>query len=342
MGNATYRAVEARPGDGFELIERPVAQPGPGQVRVAVEACGVCHSDVFAVENLLGLHTAGAPTVPGHEVVGRIDAVGDGVDDRWSARQRVGIGFLGGHCGVCAMCRRGDFVYCTDQPIVGDSHDGGYAEQVIVRASGLVKLPDDLDAAVTAPLMCAGLTVFNALREAKLRDGDLVAIQGIGGLGHLGIQYARAMGLQVVAIARGAGKAELAAELGAHHYIDSGSVDPGEALQALGGARVIVATAPSGASMSPLPGGLAVRGTLIIAGATADPVEVATSPLILGGRSIRGTLTGTPADNEDNVAFTSTHGVRPMIETVPLAKAADAYARMLSGAARFRMVLTMN
>lgn len=342
MGNATYRAVEARPGDGFELIERPVAQPGPGQVRVAVEACGVCHSDVFAVENLLSLHTAGAPTVPGHEVVGRIDAVGDGVDGRWSAGQRVGIGFLGGHCGVCAMCRRGDFVYCSDQPVVGDSHDGGYAEQVIVRASGLVKLPEELDAAVTAPLMCAGLTVFNALRDARLRDGDLVAIQGVGGLGHLGIQYARAMGLQVVAIARGAGKAELAAELGAHHYIDSGSVDPGEALQALGGARVIVATAPSGASMSPLPSGLAVRGTLIIAGATADPVEVATSPLILGGRSIRGTLTGTPADNEDNVAFSGTHGIHPMIETVPLAKAADAYARMLSGAARFRMVLTMN
>jgi propanol-preferring alcohol dehydrogenase len=273
-------------------------------------------------------------------VVGRIEAVGDDVVG-WEIGQRVGLGFLGGHCGTCAMCRRGDFVHCSDQPVVGDSHDGGYAEQIVLRASGLVSLPEDVDAASTAPLMCAGLTMFNALRNARPRPGDLVAIQGIGGLGHLGIQYASKMNLKVAAIARGTDKADLAARLGAHHYIDSTTTDPAEALQELGGARIIVATATSGASMSALPGGLAPGGDLIIVGAATDPVEIDAASLILGARSIRGALTGTPADNDDNIVFSTEHDIRPMIETVPLEKAADAYQRMLSGEARFRMVLTM-
>ncbi|MGW6740722.1 alcohol dehydrogenase catalytic domain-containing protein [Streptomyces sp. NPDC055025] len=341
MSTTTYRAVRATPGSTFELVQLPLPQPGQGQVRLTVEACGVCHSDVFAVENLFGLHAQGASTVPGHEVIGRIEAVGDGVDG-WNVGQRVGLGFLGGHCGICAMCRRGRFVHCTDQPVVGDSHDGGYAEKMVARASGLVRLPEDIDAATAAPLMCAGLTMFNALRNTHLRPGDLVAIQGIGGLGHLGIQYARKMNLQVAAIARGDDKRALAVQLGAHHYIDSTSVDPGEALQKLGGARVIVATATSGASMSALPGGLAVEGRLIIVGATNDPVEVDTATLILGGRSVHGALTGTAADNEENLAFSVAHDVRPVIETMPLELAADAYARMLAGDARFRVVITMN
>jgi alcohol dehydrogenase, propanol-preferring len=336
----TYRAVQAHPDSRFELVERAVPAPGVGRVRIAVEACGVCHSDVAAVLNLFGHHPAGAPVVPGHEVVGRIDALGDGVRG-WAVDQRVGLGYLGGPCGVCEMCRRGDFVYCTDQPVMGDTEDGGYAEFVTARASGLVALPDDIAAVDAAPLLCAGLTVFNGLRKAGVRPGDLVAVQGIGGLGHLGVQYARQLGLRVAAIARGAEKQELAERLGAHHYIDSSAVDPGEALQALGGAAAILATAASGASMSPLAKGLAIRGRLIIVGAAADPIEVDTSTLIFGGRSVEGSLTGTPAENEDNLAFTMAHDVRPMVETLPLERAGEAYARMLSGQARFRVVLTL-
>ncbi|MCW2912224.1 MAG: alcohol dehydrogenase [Actinomycetia bacterium] len=335
----TYRAIQATADGGFALVERAVTDPGPGRVRIAVEACGVCHSDVAGVYNMLGNRAAGSPIVPGHEVVGRIDALGDGVPG-WTVGQRVGVGYLGGHCGVCRMCRRGDFVNCTDQPVLGDSEDGGYAEFVTVRASGLVSVPDALDAVAAAPLMCAGLTLFNALRQAAPQAGELVAVQGIGGLGHLGLQYARKMGLQVVAIARGTDKQELAEQLGAHHYIDSTAVDPGEALQALGGASVVLATAASGASMSPLVKGLAPRGRLIVIGATADPIEVATPELIFGSRTIEGALTGTPSDNEDNLAFSIAQGVRPLVEVMPLEQAGDAYARMLSGAARFRMVLT--
>lgn len=337
----TYRAVQATEDGAFKLVERPLVEPDRGQVRIAVEACGVCHSDVAGVQNLFGHHPAGAPIVPGHEVIGRVDALGADVTG-WTVGQRVGLGYLGGHCGVCDNCRRGDFVFCTNQPVVGDSSDGGYAEYVIARASGLVAVPDALDTVEAAPLLCAGLTVFNGLRKGAARPGDLVAIQGLGGLGHLAVQYAAKLGLRVVAIARGAEKEELARQLGAQEYIDSAAVDPGKALQALGGATVIVATAASGASMTPLVDGLAVRGRLIVVGAADDPIEVSTGSLIFGGRSIEGSLTGTPSENEENLAFSLANGVRPMVEVLSLEKAADAYARMMSGAARFRMVLTTN
>ncbi|GAA3176657.1 MULTISPECIES: alcohol dehydrogenase [Streptomyces] len=336
--STTYRAVEATTDGNFTLVERELRLPGAGQVRVAVEACGVCHSDVAGILNLTGKRPAGTPVVPGHEVIGRIDAVGAEVSG-WRVGQRVGLGYLGGHCGACASCRRGDFVHCADQPVLGDSQDGGYAEYVIARASGLVAVDEDLSAAELAPLMCAGLTVHHALRESAARAGDLVAVQGIGGLGHLGVQYARAMGFRVAAIARGRRKRELALELGAHHFIDSTETDPAQALQALGGAKVILATASHGGSMSPLVDGLAVRGQLVVVGVAMDPVEVLTPSLIMGGRSIVGSLTGTPSDNEDNVAFAGAHGVRPMTETVALDRAGDAYAKMMAGDARFRMVL---
>jgi alcohol dehydrogenase, propanol-preferring len=335
----TYRAIEAIEDGTFTLVERELTAPGAGQVRIAVEACGVCHSDVVGVHNLFGNHPAGTAIVPGHEVVGRIDAVGDGVTT-WTVGQRVGVGYLAGPCGVCANCRRGDFVYCSNQPITGDTIDGGYAESLITPASGLVAVPEEWDAAEAAPLLCAGITVFNGLRKGNARPGDLVAVQGIGGLGHLAIQYAAKLGLRVVAIARGEEKRELALKLGASEYIDSAAVDPAKALQELGGARVIVATAASGASMTPLVDGLGLRGKLIVVGAATDPLEVMTGSLIFGGRSIEGSLTGTPSENEENLTFALANDVRPMVERVPLDQAADAYARMLSGAARFRMVLT--
>lgn len=337
----TYRAVEATEDGTFTVVERELTEPGPGHVRIAVEACGICHSDVAGVHNLFGHHPAGTPIVPGHEIVGRIDALGEGVSG-WAVGQRVGVGYLGGHCGVCVNCRRGDFVFCTDQPVPGDSIDGGYAEYVTTRATGLVAVPEEFSAEEAAPLLCAGITVFNGLRKGAPQAGDLVAVQGIGGLGHLAIQYAAKLGVRVVAIARGEDKRELALKLGAHEYIDSASVDPGQALQELGGAKVIVATASSGASMTPLIDGLAIRGRLIVLGAATDPIEVSTGSLIFGGRSIEGSLTGTPSENEENLAFSLANDVRPMVETVPLEQAADAYARMMSGAARFRMVLTTN
>ena len=336
-----YRAVQATVEGKFELVERELTEPGPGQVRVAVEACGVCHSDVVGVHNLFGNREAGTPIVPGHEIVGRVEKLGPDVTG-WTVGQRVGIGFLGGHCGVCANCRRGDFVYCTEQPVTGDSVDGGYAEYTIARASGLVAVPEELSAAEAAPLLCAGITVFNGFRKGAARPGDLVAVQGIGGLGHLAIQYAAKLGFRVAAIARGEGKRELALKLGATEYIDSAAVDPAKALQELGGAQVIVATAASGASMSPLIDGLGVRGRLIVVGAANDPIEVTTGSLIFGGRSIHGSLTGTPSENEENLAFSVANDVRPMVEVVPLELAGTAYDRMMSGDARFRMVLTTN
>jgi propanol-preferring alcohol dehydrogenase len=337
---STYRAIEAVAGDTFTLVRRELTDPPPGQVRIAVEACGICHSDVVGVHNLFGNHPAGTAIVPGHEVVGRIDAIGDGVST-WTPGQRVGVGYLAGPCGVCANCRRGDFVFCSNQPITGDSIDGGYAEYLTAPASGLVVVPEELDAAEAAPLLCAGITVFNGLRKSGARTGDLVAVQGIGGLGHLAIQYAAKLGLRVVAIARGEDKRELALKLGAADYVDSSAVDPGMALRELGGARAIVATAANGASMSALVDGLGLRGKLIVVGAANDPIEVSTGSLIFGGRSIEGSLTGTPSENEENLAFALSNDVRPMVERVRLEQAAAAYARMISGAARFRMVLTM-
>ncbi|MEE6164202.1 MULTISPECIES: alcohol dehydrogenase [unclassified Mycolicibacterium] len=332
----TYRAYQVTGQRNFELVEREVVAPEPGHVRLRVQSCGVCHSDVLAVE---GLRPAPErPVVPGHEIVGVIDAVGAGVT-RWKPGDRVGVGFLGGQCGECESCRRGDFVNCTDQPQPGTTEDGGYAEMLYVRATGLVRVPDQLSANLAAPLLCAGITTFNALRATAAPPGALIAIQGIGGLGHLGVQYAKKLGYRVAAIARGPEKAELATTLGADIYIDSAAEDPGTALTALGGATAVVATAASGASMSPLVAGLRPRGQLVVVGVATDPIEVDTAELILAGRSIVGSLTGSSIENEDSLAFSAANGIAPMIEVMPFEEAPKAYERMMSGQARFRVVL---
>src|SRR5260370_12165086 len=332
-----YKAVQATQPGKLEVVEQAMIEPAFGQVRIRVETCGVCHSDALTVEG--GFPGLTFPRVPGNEVIGKIEAVGPGVQG-WKAGQRVGVGYMGGHCGYCKSCRRGDFVNCQNQPISGVHSDGGYAEMMIAQASGLAAIPDDLLPTEAAPLLCAGLTTFNGLRNSKARPGDLVAIQGVGGLGHLGIQFARQMGFQVAAIARGPEKESLARTLGAHHYIDSNAQDPVAALQALGGARLIVATAANSKSRSPLLGGLAPCGELVVAGAGGnDPIEVNPVPLLFGMRSIAGTMTGSSIDAEDTLFFSSQQGVRPMIETVPLSRAADAYQRMMRNEARFRIVL---
>ncbi|ORA39981.1 alcohol dehydrogenase catalytic domain-containing protein [Mycobacterium aquaticum] len=332
----TYRAFQVTGQRNFELVEREVLPPTPGHVRVRVDSCGVCHSDFLAVEGLRP--DPERPVVPGHEVVGVIDAVGEGVTS-WAAGDRVGVGFLGGQCGECESCRRGDFVNCSDQPQPGTTEDGGYAEMLYVRATGLVRVPDQLAADVAAPLLCAGVTTFNALRATAAPPGALVAIQGLGGLGHLGVQYAKKLGYRVATIARGAEKAELAMTLGSDHYIDSAAQDPGAALTALGGAAAVIATAASGASMSPLVAGLRPHGQLVVVGAAPDPIEVNTADLIFGGRSVVGSLTGSSIENEDSLAFSAANGIAPMIEVMPFEEAPKAYERMMSGQARFRIVL---
>ncbi len=332
----TYKAFQVMGERQFALVEREVVAPRPGEVRVRVLSCGVCHSDVLAVEGQRP--DPQQPVVPGHEIVGVVDAVGAGVH-AWAPGDRVGIGFLGGQCNECEFCRRGDFVNCVDQPTPGTSTDGGYAEIVYARATGLVRIPDGLDAHLAAPLLCAGVTTFNALRAANAAPGALVGIQGIGGLGHLGVQYAKALGYRVAAIARGSDKADLAKQLGADHYIDSAAENPGTALTALGGAAVIVATAASGASMGPLVAGLRPRGQLVVVGAAFDPIEVNTTDLIFGGRSVVGSLTGSAIENEDNLAFSAANGIAPLIEVMPFEQAPQAYERMMSGQARFRVVL---
>jgi propanol-preferring alcohol dehydrogenase len=333
---STYRAFEVTGTREFSLVEREIGEPPPGQVRLRVESCGVCHSDVLAVEGLRA--DPSRPIVPGHEIVGVIDAVGDGVT-AWQAGDRVGVGYLGGQDNECDFCRRGDFVNCTDQPWTGTTVDGGYAEYTFARASGLVRIPDGLSPLGTAPLLCAGLTTYRALRQIDARPGALVAVQGIGGLGHLGVQYAEKLGYRVAAIARGTDKAELSAQLGADHYIDSAAEDPGAALRKLGGAAAIIATAANGAAMSALVGGLAPRGRMLVVGAAPDPISVQTQDLIFGTRSLTGSLTGSSIENEDNLAFSLTQGIRPMIEVLPLTEAPKAYERMMSGRARFRVVL---
>jgi propanol-preferring alcohol dehydrogenase len=333
----TYRAVQAVAPGTLELVEKEVTAPGPGQVRLIVEACGICHTDAATIEG--GFPGLAYPRVPGHEVIGRIDGIGAGVTG-WRVGQRVGIGFLGGHCHTCPPCRRGDFVSCQRQPMSGVHVDGGYAEVMLAQASGLVAIPDELAPTEAAPLLCAGITTFNALRNSRARAGDLVAIQGVGGLGHLGIQYARHMGFRVAAIARGDAKRELAVRLGAHHYIDSTARDAAAELQALGGARLIVATASSSDAMSALIGGLAERGEMVVAGVGDAPIAVHPAPLLFGQRRVSGTLTGLPIDIEDALAFSVLQGIRPVVETAPLAEAPAAYQRMLSNQARFRIVLT--
>ena len=334
--SGTYRAVEGSGPGTLRVVDRPIAEPGAGQVRIRVEACGVCHTDAATVTGTYP--RLKLPRVPGHEVAGRIEALGSGVS-RWKVGQRVGVGFFGGEDGVCEPCRRGDIVNCQNPVIPGVTVDGGYAEVMIAEARGLASIPDELRSEEAAPLLDAGTTTYNALRNAGLRGGDLVAVHGIGGLGHLAIQFARKMGFHTVAIGRGQEKEKLARDLGAHLYIDTAVDDAAAVLQRMGGARAIIATAPSGSAMGPLVSGLAARGKLIVVAVPGDPIQLNAVPLIFGGRSVYGTLAGTAIDSEDTLAFSVLENIRPMIETVPLELAADAYARMMEGKARFRMVL---
>jgi propanol-preferring alcohol dehydrogenase len=333
--NTTYKAIELSGPGKFSEVRKPLLDPGPNQVRIRVEACGVCHSDSATVD---GLFPIAWPRVPGHEVVGRIDALGSGVQG-WTVGQRVGVGFLGGSCGYCEFCRNGDLVNCQNQEYTGIHHDGGYAEVMIAKASGLVSIPDDLASADAAPLLCAGITTFSALRNSPAKAGDLVAVLGIGGLGHLAVQYARHMGFEVAAIARGTDTAELAKKLGAHHYIDSAATDPASALQALGGATAILITASGGKTVGATFEGLRPGGVSIVVGVGPEPIEVTGMDLIFATRKVEGALTGTPAVGDITLRFSALSGVSAMIETVPLEQAAGAYAKMMAGKARFRMVL---
>jgi D-arabinose 1-dehydrogenase-like Zn-dependent alcohol dehydrogenase len=333
------KAVQVtKPGAGFELVERNIPEPGRGQVRIKVEACGICHSDELVKEG----HWPGIqyPRVPGHEIAGRVDAVGADVTN-WKPGQRVGVGWHGGHDFTCDACRRGDFMNCKNEKITGFSHDGGYAEYMVTPAEAVAAIPDELPAAEAAPLLCAGITVFNVLRNSGARAGDLVAVQGIGGLGHLGIQYARQMGFRTFAIGRGNDKEKLARKLGAAHYIDTAAGDPVVELQKFGGARLILATAPDSKSMSALFNGLSTRGKMLVVGASMDPITVTPVQLIMGSKGLRGWASGIATDSEDTMQFSALTGVRPMIEKYPLEKVAEAYDQMFSGRARFRVVLTM-
>ena len=327
-----------KPGADFQIVEREILKPSPGHVRVKVQAFGVCHSDVLTKEG--GLPGIQYPRVPGHEVAGIIDELGAGVSE-WKQGQRVGVGWHGGHDGTCLSCRRGDFVNCRNLKIAGISYDGGYQEYMVAPVEALVAIPEGLGDVEAAPLLCAGITTYNALRHSGALPGDLVAVQGIGGLGHLGIQFANKFGYKVAAIGRGSENATLAKKLGASVYIDSKATNAAEELQKLGGAQVILATAPNSKAMSELIDGLGPNGKLMVVGADQDAIMVTPIQLIFGSHTIQGWAAGTPADSEDALSFAELTGVRPMIETYPLEKAADAYARMLSGHAQFRVVLTM-
>ena len=326
------------PGAEFQIVEREIPAPSPGQVRIKVEACGVCHSDAFTKDG--SWPGIAYPRVPGHEVVGIVDRTGAGVSE-WKPGQRVGVGWHGGHDGTCRECRRGDFRNCRNLQVPGISYDGGYQEYMLAPVTALVSLPQNLGAVEAAPLLCAGITTYNALRHSGALPGDLVVVQGVGGLGHLGIQFAAKFGYAVAAIGRGSETGARARKLGAHWYIDSTVTNAAETLQQMGGARVILATAPSSSAMSALVGGLGPNGKLVVVGAAFDPIEVTPVQLITGSRSIQGWASGTPADAEDTLRFAELTGVRPLIETSPLARAAEAYGRMLSGKAEFRVVLTM-
>ncbi|HEY6334132.1 MAG TPA: alcohol dehydrogenase [Blastocatellia bacterium] len=329
--------VVPRPGADFEIVEREIPQPERGQVGIRVIACGVCHSDVITKEGALPITY---PRVPGHEIAGVIDEVGAGVT-QWKKGDRVGVGWHGGQDGTCLSCRRGDFINCVNAQVCGISYDGGYAEYVVVPVEALAHCPEGLEPTDVAPLMCAGITMFNSLRHSGAMPSDLVAIQGIGGLGHLGIQFANRFGYIVAAVGRGEDSAALAKKLGADYYIDSSKSDPAAELQKLGGAQAIIATAPSGKAMSSLIGGLGPNGRMLIIGVTSDPIEVATTQLIFSMSGIQGWKAGTPADSEDTLRLALIRGVKPMIEKYPLEKAGEAYDRMLSGKAQFRVVLTM-
>jgi D-arabinose 1-dehydrogenase-like Zn-dependent alcohol dehydrogenase len=330
-------AQVSRPQGPFEIVERPIPEPGAGTVRIKVQVCGVCHSDSFTKEGTFpGIQY---PRVPGHEVAGVIDAVGAGVAG-WEPGQRVGVGWNGGYCGYCDHCRRGDFFACVRGQITGISFDGGYGDYMVAPASAVARMPAELPPVEAAPLMCAGLTTFNALRNSGARPGDVVAVLGLGGLGHLGVQYAAKMGFHAVGIARGKDKAPLARQLGAAVYIDSQAQDPAAELLKLGGAKVILATATSGDAMSAVVGGLGVNGTLLIVGA-AESMQLSPMALLAGCGSVKGWYSGTSIDSQDTLAFSVRAGVRPMNETYPLERVSEAYDRMMSGKARFRVVLTI-
>jgi D-arabinose 1-dehydrogenase-like Zn-dependent alcohol dehydrogenase len=336
---ATMKVAQvSKAGGDFEVVERAIPTPDAGHVRIKVQACGVCHSDVFTKEG--GWPGIQYPRVPGHEIAGIIDELGAGVS-AWKKGQRVGVGWHGGQDGTCLSCRRGDFRNCRNLKIPGISYDGGYQQYMVAPVEALAAIPESLSDVDAAPLLCAGITTYNALRHSGALPGDLVAVLGIGGLGHLGIQFANKFGYKVAAVGRGAENAALAKKLGASVYIDSKSTNAAEELQKLGGAQVILATAPSSAAMSALIDGLGPNGKLVVIGATTDPIEVTPVQLITGSRTIQGWAAGTPADSEDTLRFAELSGVRPMIETYPLEQAGEAYARMMSGKAQFRVVLTM-
>jgi D-arabinose 1-dehydrogenase-like Zn-dependent alcohol dehydrogenase len=331
------RAFQVNSANGaFELVERDIPAPPARHVRIKVQACGVCHSDSFTKTGAFPIQY---PRVPGHEIIGTVDALGADVPD-WQPGQRVGVGWHGGHCGHCRSCRRGDFITCTTGQIPGISYDGGYADYTIVPFEALASVPDELAAAEAAPLLCAGITTFNALRNSGVRPGELAAVLGIGGLGHLGVQFAAKMGCRTVAIARGADKEPLVRQLGAHHYIDNSTSDVAGELTKLGGARVILATLTNAEAMGAAIGGLAEGGRLMVIGVSPEAIQVSPLLLIPSRRSIQGWPSGTSIDSEDTLKFSALANIRPMIETMPLERAPEAYERMMSGEARFRMVLT--
>ncbi|MFE2433007.1 alcohol dehydrogenase [Streptomyces sp. NPDC059373] len=338
---STYRAAQvAAAGGPFEIVEREERKPGPGHVRIAVDACGICHSDVGFVDAVFpGVRF---PLVPGHEIAGRIDELGEGAQTYgWQVGDRVGVGWFGGSCGHCTPCRQGDFIVCVNLKVPGWAYDGGFAETVIAPVDALARIPDALSATDAGPLGCAGVTTYNGLRRSSARPGDLVAVLGIGGLGHLAVKYAAAMGFETVAIARGADKADFAKHLGAHHYIDStAGTSVAEALQSLGGAKVVLATAANSEAITATVDGLSPRGELVVIGATPEPLGISPLQLLLQGRIVRGHPSGTAQDVQETMAFSAQHGIRPMTEIMPLDGADEAYRKMLSGAARFRMVLT--
>jgi D-arabinose 1-dehydrogenase-like Zn-dependent alcohol dehydrogenase len=339
MGNKMKAAQISRAGGEWELVEREIPEPGAGQVRVKVDACGICHSDVLVKDGLWpGLQY---PRVPGHEVAGRIDALADDVKT-WTTGQRVGVGWHGFHDFTCEQCRRGDFAMCINRKVTGVDFDGGYAEYMIAPASALAAIPHDVSAEEAGPFMCAGVTVFNALRNSGARAGDVVAVHGIGGLGHLGVQYARRMGFETVAINRGNDKQELAQKLGAHHYIDASATDAVAELQKLGGARVILATAPSAQAISSLVDGLSPGGLLLVPAAPPEPLTISTFSLIMHRSAVSGWYSGTAKDSQDTMEFSALSDVHPMIEKYPLDQVAEAWEQMHSGRTRFRVVLTMN
>jgi D-arabinose 1-dehydrogenase-like Zn-dependent alcohol dehydrogenase len=335
---ASMRAVQVKEQGGpLELVEREVPEPGRGEALVRVHACGICHSDSFAKTG--GFPGVSWPHVPGHEIAGEVAALGEDVQG-WEIGQRVGVGWFGGNCGYCRQCRRGDLINCANMEIPGITIDGGYADYVLVKANALAAMPEELSAEEAAPLLCAGVTTYNALRHSGAHAGDLVAVLGVGGLGHLGVQFAAKLGFDTVAIARGSAKEELARKLGARHYIDSTAQDPAAELMKLGGAKVILSTIINAPAVTAVLGGLSVRGKLLVVGASMEPMEIPPAMLIGGSKSIAGHASGHSGDSEDTLDFSALAGVRPMIETFPLEQAEAAYERMMSGEARFRMVLT--